>query len=528
MPFPQNVREEALVFSARHCCVCHRYKGVKVEVHHIIQEADGGPNTPENAIALCADCHTDAGHYNPRHPRGTKFSPTELRLARDTWHEIVRNNSLPCPSEPDSFYCRYVVCKNFEAIGEVVDGNLSDFPFDASLLARTPAFDFLSTTARKYQEGSRNPYRWGGSFQAEDEYLRAYPDAQKVSDTFFEGQQWLQYERFPTADELHEKVAINDYISRKLLEGALQPADICKVIAYTDGCGDVLLQEEYLLRPLWVVYLVITNESDHRVRLTELITNISGDSAQGSIISVDALPERHPYTVSFPSAEIPAKSTVVLPMATMLGPIGEVRGEFNSINGTRTENGQMQELSRGCFLNTDINSCLYWGPVLSSPQLHYRVEGMEQIQEIHELDLRSLYVVDRYWMMGSCPHIFSIDMNGKVSYLGEIFADRPDISHAESISIEKNICWLVVAELEDEKTYISSAFQKDTLLVEDVCLEKGDYLVIPVSGNVSIIIRGWYELLYPQPIHAQKNYGRVRSLIRQFAVDLSWSRLIPR
>lgn len=61
--FSSSVKDQILIDTARHCCVCHRYKGVKVEVHHIKQEALGGPNTYENTIFLCFDCHCDAGHY---------------------------------------------------------------------------------------------------------------------------------------------------------------------------------------------------------------------------------------------------------------------------------------------------------------------------------------------------------------------------------------------------------------------------------------------------------------------------------
>ncbi len=82
--FSKEIKKEVLTKSARHCCVCHRYKGVKVEVHHMILQSDGGTDDIENAIALCFDCHADAGHYNKQHPRGTKFTPSELRKARDT------------------------------------------------------------------------------------------------------------------------------------------------------------------------------------------------------------------------------------------------------------------------------------------------------------------------------------------------------------------------------------------------------------------------------------------------------------
>jgi hypothetical protein len=91
MPFSDQIREEALVRSARRCCVC-REVGRDVVVHHIVQEADGGPNTLENAIPLCGRCHGEAGHYNPRHPIGTKYSPSELKRHRDLWWALVAEN----------------------------------------------------------------------------------------------------------------------------------------------------------------------------------------------------------------------------------------------------------------------------------------------------------------------------------------------------------------------------------------------------------------------------------------------------
>lgn len=85
MPFPKEIREAALVRSRRYCCICHEHAGRNAEVHHLVQEADDGSNGLENAIVLCFKCHAEAGHYNPRHPRGTKYSVTELRKHRDAW-----------------------------------------------------------------------------------------------------------------------------------------------------------------------------------------------------------------------------------------------------------------------------------------------------------------------------------------------------------------------------------------------------------------------------------------------------------
>ena len=97
MPFPPSVREEALVRSSRRCCVCREFVGRAINVHHIVQEADGGPNTIENAIVLCLRCHSEAGHFNARHPIGTKYSPSELVRHRDQFWVAVADGRFHPP-----------------------------------------------------------------------------------------------------------------------------------------------------------------------------------------------------------------------------------------------------------------------------------------------------------------------------------------------------------------------------------------------------------------------------------------------
>jgi hypothetical protein len=103
MPFLTSVKEEALVRSRRCCCVCREFAGVYTNVHHIQQEADEGPDTLDNAIVLCLRCHGEAGHYNPRHPIGNRYSSSELRRHRDTWWAWCRENAgKPLPEYPVS------------------------------------------------------------------------------------------------------------------------------------------------------------------------------------------------------------------------------------------------------------------------------------------------------------------------------------------------------------------------------------------------------------------------------------------
>lgn len=92
MPFPSDIREEALVRSHRRCCVCHTFAGRSVNVHHIKQESEGGENILDNAIVLCLKCHAEAGHYNAKHPIGNKYYPQELVRHRDNWWRICESN----------------------------------------------------------------------------------------------------------------------------------------------------------------------------------------------------------------------------------------------------------------------------------------------------------------------------------------------------------------------------------------------------------------------------------------------------
>lgn len=65
---------------------------MKIEVHHIREESEGGDDTFDNAIALCFDCHGDMRSYDHKHPKGNKYSESELKRHRDNWYEKIKGN----------------------------------------------------------------------------------------------------------------------------------------------------------------------------------------------------------------------------------------------------------------------------------------------------------------------------------------------------------------------------------------------------------------------------------------------------
>lgn len=94
MSFPLSVKEDVLVACARHCCICHKFCGLKIELHHIEQESEGGDDTAENCIPVCFDCHGDMRSYDHKHPKGTKYTQAELKQHRDAWYARVAETPI--------------------------------------------------------------------------------------------------------------------------------------------------------------------------------------------------------------------------------------------------------------------------------------------------------------------------------------------------------------------------------------------------------------------------------------------------
>lgn len=93
MPFSPQVRRSLLVRSGRRCCLCWKFCGIKIEVHHIIPASSPNSSDDEdNGIPLCLNCHVEVGTYNDQHPIGTKFHPEELRQHRDRLFQWIEQD----------------------------------------------------------------------------------------------------------------------------------------------------------------------------------------------------------------------------------------------------------------------------------------------------------------------------------------------------------------------------------------------------------------------------------------------------
>lgn len=148
MSFPASVKDEALVACGRHCCICHRFCGLKIEIHHIKPKASGGPDTFENAIPLCFDCHADMRTYDSKHPKGTKYSEIELKKFRDNWYEKIKNSSrvvLENSLETDKeIYKKLLEILPWNgSLAFINENNFAGFSFRVDNLNQLTAFQYL-------------------------------------------------------------------------------------------------------------------------------------------------------------------------------------------------------------------------------------------------------------------------------------------------------------------------------------------------------------------------------------------------
>jgi HNH endonuclease len=77
MVFSEQLKVMVRKRSHLRCCLCH---DLGVDIHHIVPQAEDGPDAEDNAAALCPSCHDRYG----ANPDKRKL----IREARDLWYEI--------------------------------------------------------------------------------------------------------------------------------------------------------------------------------------------------------------------------------------------------------------------------------------------------------------------------------------------------------------------------------------------------------------------------------------------------------
>jgi len=404
------------------------------------------------------------------------------------------------------------------ATWEIASGDLSDFPVKPPLLAGSPTFNFLQEVARA-SAGDRNARLWGRSFDSGEEYLKAYPNANVLSVSFINDQQVFEIDRVPVAGELEEHVLKSDFISRTLVNNGVPVEDVCRLTIESMSCGMTTVHEEYQVRSLWSVFLAVTNSSEKSL----VLDSAEGAGYGGSFEVIRKFNDRsddQENELSFPRAPLLPGETAIVAVGVIIAPFDEPTGRGGWYAQTTVRSGEYQSMSHVFMKKGDEGECLAWGPRFSVSKIRFSSDGEQLEQHVHELDLENVYLIDRSWAAGCCPHVFAVLRGGAVRYLGEIFTSDPGVPQESVVSIPEHCCLLVVAELEDEVTSIDEFVQNGDVIPVGLQLRKGDYWELEQVGSSSLTIRGTYRLDSKAVSATFKDRVRIRQLVEEFRQQL--------
>jgi hypothetical protein len=489
MSFPPSVKQQALVLSARHCCSCHRYRGVKLELHHIQQQSQGGPDTIENAAVLCFDCHTDAGHYNPNHPKGTRFSPEEIKLARDNWYKQVRLNNIQAPLDANNaIHCSYIVVRSLDVINDIFEKRLDELPFSNPLLLENDIFRFWFSK-KSAVDAYFDWYRTDG-YNSPEKYLELYPDARITN---YEREVNSDYYRFsayrlPTKRELIQNQKELYMVNKFLVHHLIDYSNHIKAHAFFEECGGSgEIDETVEFRPTWMVLMKIENCSQEPLR----INGLSGRIFENIVKSYgDDSSTGKEYELPMPELVIKKDQCILIPLYLAKAPFEENR--FDEDEVLLNSNREVY-LRTYCLTSLSGNHNLIdiVGDYLELTNIEYQIGDQPHEVEPHKLDFGKLYTIDADLQCGSCPHLF-FENNEALIHQQELFTFNPGEFETIKFTVPAGIEKMVIAEIEDEQTEIAYIKVNNKILVGQKVLNNGDHLVIDVSEGCQVEIKGRY------------------------------------
>jgi len=142
------------------------------------------------------------------------------------------------------------------------------------------------------------------------------------------------------------------------------------------------------------------------------------------------------------------------------------------------------------FTSVANKDCLVFGNQILPKSIEYIDEGIKKEQSIHEFDMSNMYIIDEFWECGCCPHLFYI--SDKIIYSRELLAKNNSKIGVDDVIVPLGVTKIIIAELEEETTFIAKIFRNDDLIMQNQTLERGQIITIDVKSYDHIQINGQY------------------------------------
>ena len=479
MGFSKEIKEQVFVASARRCCICKEFVGRNIEIHHIIQACDGGKDTFENAIPLCFDCHANAGHYNSKHPRGSKFSPEELRKHRDQWYKLVENGQFSLNDLEISQ--QFFLTNSFDIVSELINGDFSNFPINEIKLYKNELFHYLKEIDFFNQKES-DFYNY---YKSLDDYKTNFPDA--VLNTGKYGTTY--WTRTPSLTEIKQKFYNSEYVANYMIRNNASSSDFSKATFIEYGCAEGNY-EKFELKDAKVVFLAIFNSSNKVINIKEIKESYIEDGGFTKL-NEQNLPIRK---INTNNLQLESGKCFLIPYCILLSGLEDDYHPDKRLTYSHISTGQGQDLRPVELL--DGNKSITIGVRNFINQIQLEQNNFIIDYKIKHLNPKNLLLISRFWECGSCPHLFGKKLNSeKWEYICEVF-NSPSVIQEFVFSLNTfGFETLKIVELENEITEIENILLDNIKIKDKLSLRKGEEFSIPVNSYSEIRIKGKFSLI---------------------------------
>lgn len=514
MSFSDAVRETVLTRSARRCCVCREFKGVALEVHHIHPAADGGPDTLENAILLCFDCHAAAGHYNPKHPKGSKFSPAELRIHRDNFWKIVAAGLVPTLPKAIAVgvHVQHLVCLSETEAPKILAGHFHNPHFDLRRMLQSPISTFMSQVLN-----DDLPH-------APESVMRGVSAAPGVVHT---EQFWTDHVKLVAAypefaDKDSRPVTVGDLDSgllpgrlfRACVQAGLPPEELGSLNVDEVECGGPGWVLSFRVRRPIFLFTIVRNLNDAPIvilQLTGCLTSPTGAAPR----ALETIETGDLSVLPFSPVTLMPGESLGLASAILLTPPDEddLAYAWEDIQhgddpGRVTVTGFTDETAR---LGPDAYRLV--GPTFRLKNVEIACGDQVGTVDSRPFDIRRVHLIDDSWLMGSCPHAVYEMANGELRPAGEILCQAWGRVETETLIAPPGAVRLHVREFEFETTTLSSVtVDGRACLTREAVLHRGDGIAFDVVDGSRIEIEGQYDSHLNAPATERERRSK-RSLV---------------
>jgi len=338
-------------------------------------------------------------------------------------------------------------------------------------------------------------------FSTKEEILNKYSEAIDIDSKNKEFQSYKIIRPIYTED-IEDS---NDFLSKKILESGILPNQIGEVFYYEEKCGSCgNIQEMVRFRNINLLLLAVENISDDILQLE----SFKGPFNQ----SKDFIPVKYSEAISytaedsrFPSMLIKPKQTVLIPQAILLEPLEGYNPESIREEVVKIEHYGGIHFSHVVEKNNWQDKVEIIGPYNIVNEIFFldtQKEGKNL--PIHQFDFSNLYLIQKYWYCGSCPHIFVKNIyNNKWNYLTDtLTGSAKDEIYIHEINDE--VDQIRIWEIEDEVSYFKNIdiFEGNNNLIKSLSnlkLNKEEYIYIELKDKVNFPIKlkisGYYTPL---------------------------------